>query len=603
MRVSKHPPLRVVTLLLSALVGGNTLCIGEEHTPPVPPDHKPKVGPETPKPPRPIERQPLSKAVVSIILDIPTSDAINTAKTTIKDTYKDDYKARRSEEKMAFGQKLLQAGKDTENNPELRFTLWREAGDIAAKNGDLETAEASVDLLEKHFRVSKNAELARIYAELKDNIPSAEIGVKLALGIVGTIENCIQLDQYDIAQRLAKDGESLGRRMRDNGIVNRSRSLGTKAKKLQGEYKTLAEYVDFIGELSSEGHRRTGLFQCIGKNDWVHGLEHLKNGDDPKLAELATRDLDAQTYLANATQKKKSEEGLEPAPVSLLAVADAWYDYAPSQSRGDPREAMLSRAFLWYRRSLMTLDSADRSKCEKRIEELKKALANSAFYAGINYPSGAAMLLTFEPDTLITSGANITGVLDSSLHALRAPASGVKPVRGAFGMALEFDGTGKIDCGTPKQLQIAEDLTITMWMWADSLEIRSNPINKSYAGEGTMTLEPGGTINFFYGVDGNHGENYTSINMSAIIKTKTWYHFALVRNLTTQKKLTWYRNGKVVKSTDSPYPRTGVSTQPLLIGTGYTNPFVGKLDDIGFWPRALTAEEVDALYQATNLGR
>ena len=45
------------------------------------------------------------------------------------------------------------------------------------------------------------------------------------------------------------------------------------------------------------------------------------------------------------------------------------------------------------------------------------------------------------------------------------------------------------------------------------------------------------------------------------------------------------------------------ASNDLLLGSGYTNPFVGQLDDIGVWPRALTEAEIRQLYEATSAGR
>ena len=90
--------------------------------------------------------------------------------------------------------------------------------------------------------------------------------------------------------------------------------------------------------------------------------------------------------------------------------------------------------------------------------------------------------------------------------------------------------------------------------------------------------------------------------MTMTIVPKKWLHFALVRNL-SEKTMTWYCDGKSLGPKPAAYPKVAISTQPLIIGDGYTNPFMGKLDDIGYWPRALSEQEIVALYQATVTGR
>jgi len=149
-------------------------------------------------------------------------------------------------------------------------------------------------------------------------------------------------------------------------------------------------------------------------------------------------------------------------------------------------------------------------------------------------------------------------------------------------------------------MQIVGNQTIAFWMWTAVLDLRRNPYNKSYSGEGTMTLEPNGIMNYFYGAQGGA---YVSVPMNIVVTVKTWIHLAVVRDFTT-KTVTWYRNGKAINAIPTAYPTASISNEPLLIGNGYTgNGFIGQLDDVAVWPRALSAPEILGLYSATATGR
>jgi hypothetical protein len=139
-------------------------------------------------------------------------------------------------------------------------------------------------------------------------------------------------------------------------------------------------------------------------------------------------------------------------------------------------------------------------------------------------------------------------------------------------------------------------------MWTKALDLRRNPYNKSYGAEGTITLEPDGTLNFYYGPTGSNAQPYTSAAMNIAVTAKTWIHLAVVRDFTA-KTVTWYRNGKPTTPVPLPYPTGSTSSLPLIIGNGYTNPFIGQLDDVGVWPRALSPQEIASLYNATAAGR
>ena len=83
---------------------------------------------------------------------------------------------------------------------------------------------------------------------------------------------------------------------------------------------------------------------------------------------------------------------------------------------------------------------------------------------------------------------------------------------------------------------------------------------------------------------------------------KRWSHVVLVRDFAL-KRLTWYKDGKKDAEVVAKYPAATASNADLLIGTGYTGPFLGQLDDVGVWARALTAVEIKQLYDATAAGR
>jgi hypothetical protein len=319
-------------------------------------------------------------------------------------------------------------------------------------------------------------------------------------------------------------------------------------------------------------------------------LLHLAAGDDKEWGDLARSDL-----TAHVSQDKPGNDGSQ-----ALAAAEAWRSTASDLPRGTQRESAQSRALMWYRRALPLLAGTAKSKADRRIAELERALGPAAQGTLTLYPPGPALLLTFEVDTLALAGTRLTGVLDASGSGLRFAASGATPVRGPYGIALQFDGKGQIEIGNPKSLQISGNQTIAFWMLPDVLDIRRNPYNKSYTAEGTMTLEPSGTVNYFYGAQSTGP--YTSVGMNIAVTPKTWVHLAVVRDFTA-KTVTWYRNGKATTPVPTVYPTASVSNQPLIIGNGYTNGFIGQLDDVGVWPRALSAHEIAALYSATAIGR
>jgi hypothetical protein len=83
-----------------------------------------------------------------------------------------------------------------------------------------------------------------------------------------------------------------------------------------------------------------------------------------------------------------------------------------------------------------------------------------------------------------------------------------------------------------------------------------------------------------------------------LIETLNWNHFIGTFNGETWKL---YLNGDLIDSLNSPL--TDPVNSNLLIGTSgsiQNSPFIGKIDDIGIWNRALSEAEIQSLYTSNN---
>jgi hypothetical protein len=76
-----------------------------------------------------------------------------------------------------------------------------------------------------------------------------------------------------------------------------------------------------------------------------------------------------------------------------------------------------------------------------------------------------------------------------------------------------------------------------------------------------------------------------------------WEHYVGVYSGNT---MTFYRNGVLQGTTTNTHTNVSQAVLPIWIGRGVSgNYFAGSIDDIGIWSRALTPNEVTALYQST----
>jgi hypothetical protein len=575
------PPLhrlRALTLTLALLVP----LAGVEPTTPPPPPVAPVTPPVTPArpakavtpaPPAPIARPPA---------EVPSDAAQAEALKALRNVFKDEYAPRRkADERQAFARKLLEQGRLVLDQVE-RFVFLSEASAQAAKAGDHTTVLEAQDELAAQFLVpARDLRLAAL-DELAPNLPSVEAASATVEAMLQLADGGIEADDYAFAARACKEADALARRLKDAPLVARIKGIADRARELADEFKKVGEVEDLVGYISPDAHLRFGQFLCFAKGDWQHGLPHLADSSDAAIKTAAANELAAA-----------QGEGESP-----LKVADGWWDLAQRQ-RSAVKEEILAHIQGWYRRASSDLSGAGRARVDKRLEDIERLLTASGRHSGVHYPHGAVLLLTCERDTLVMQGGKLTQIIDGSTRGQRIPVTGALPQSGAHGTALAFNGEAWLDAGSPKELQITGSQTIAFWINPTVLDARRNPFAKSYVAEGTMTLEPSGSINYFYGIV---GKPYTSFALAEPLVPKLWAHVALVRDFTAMKML-WYKNGKQDNERAAPFPSAAISSDPVLIGKGYTNPFIGQLDDIGVWPRALSAQEIQALYAATATGR
>jgi len=166
--------------------------------------------------------------------------------------------------------------------------------------------------------------------------------------------------------------------------------------------------------------------------------------------------------------------------------------------------------------------------------------------------------------------------------------------------ALSFDGNNIIDLGNPLKLQLTHNQTISMWLYPTDFSDRRNPYAKAYGGEGTITIEKNGQVNYYYGTCGGNCSTYQGFTMTSPISANEWVHLVLVRDLDNMV-LKWFKNGELVNTANAHYSFAQKSTLNAFIGSGYTNKFKGKMDDFQIYNTALSDSEILQMYNTSNI--
>jgi hypothetical protein len=193
---------------------------------------------------------------------------------------------------------------------------------------------------------------------------------------------------------------------------------------------------------------------------------------------------------------------------------------------------------------------------------------------------------------------------------------------GSNNSAYFFDGNNFTHISIPNNpdssLNLTQDLTISSWFYSNSMNdfnstVRSivmksgdgvgDPNGYTYGvWAGTPTSTPStGTINF-QAQPNNNSLTYPTGN-SGDVQINQWYCY-VVTYTKNDSILQYYLNGVLIDAKIIHFD-IGVNSNDLWIGSqpsiySTTKTFNGKIDDIGIWNRALSQQEITALYNASN---
>lgn len=157
-----------------------------------------------------------------------------------------------------------------------------------------------------------------------------------------------------------------------------------------------------------------------------------------------------------------------------------------------------------------------------------------------------------------------------------------------------FNGTDRIvTINDANALDFTTGLTISVWLNPASTQgAYATPIGKN----GAYWIEHSGTANqnqFVWFL--NNGADRQIGNLVAITAA-TWTHLVLTYDGTTASS---YLNGSPSQSQAVTAPIT-TNANNLLLGNrgGFTRFYNGSMDELGLWPRALSADEITSIYNA-----
>jgi hypothetical protein len=339
----------------------------KEPTKPPPEGSPPSTKPEPAPPPREEKPTPSLKpqsepAVPKPVseggkLVVPEEGELAAAEKEIKAIFVTVDPKRKPPETQALAARLLQAARDTKDQPAARYVLLREARDLAAKAGDLALAMRAAASLSEQFAVSAFEAKTAALDLAGRSAPTPLAQLQVAELAVTLAEEAEAADDYEAAARLVKVAQAAPLAS-NKGLATVVHERSAEVEHLGKAYTAIKEALRMVADKSADADANlaVGRFLCLQKGDWDKGATLLAKGGNAPLKDLATKELAGPT---------------EPSP--QVELGDGYKALAEGET-GTPKTNLLRRACWWYEKAEAKLAGLGQGQVTKKIAEISKAL-------------------------------------------------------------------------------------------------------------------------------------------------------------------------------------------------------------------------------------
>ena len=284
----------------------------------------------------------------------PPADIENAVKL-VRDVFKDDYAKTLPKAKLALAEKLFKQAEETADDPAARYALYLETAELAAAAGDVTLTLDALGMLRIKYSGVKAEQDEPILKTITAKAPPTE-SLALAHHLIRAVDDAVTSDELETADRLAALAVTAAARSKN---VRASSLAAGRVKDLEAFKKdapTIKEALKTLEKTPGDPAASliVGKYYCFQREEWEKGIPFLAAGNDAKLKAVAEK-----------------EAGGPREAAELLAVADGWYDAGNGAAAHHKRAAML-RAFTYYTKAAPNLTGLNRTRADKRLEELEK---------------------------------------------------------------------------------------------------------------------------------------------------------------------------------------------------------------------------------------
>lgn len=182
--------------------------------------------------------------------------------------------------------------------------------------------------------------------------------------------------------------------------------------------------------------------------------------------------------------------------------------------------------------------------------------------------------------------------LDSGIDGLM---SGISFRGGVLGNRAYFSGAGSnISFAGYDELCINTGQSIRLLLCPESIGSRRSVVHKCVGGEVSIVIEANGTLTYYYGTSGTGQAPYQGVNSVQAVSVGVETEVCVVRDLDNMR-IKWYIDGVMTNTATALFEFSASTVDPLIVGNGAYGAFIGTIDELGIYDKALSASEVAEL--------
>lgn len=350
-------------------------------------------------------------------LAVPEPEQLETAQERVHSVFKADFAAAKTTaQKEALAAKLLENAAGTGDAAE-RYALLVEAGDLAARAGEVNIALKTADDLAGHFELEPIPLKGRLLGQAA-KVNSPTVARNVAEASLELADQSLALERAELVKGFTKIAIEASRKARDVRFANEVRKREVELKQLSDKLPSVQEARATLSQNAenSAANEIVGRWLCFDLEQWDVGLPYLAKSEQGTFQKLAALEL------------KEPDSGMDQ-----LELADGWWEAAAVES-ATLKAKLQTHAAEWYRAAHDKLTGLDKVKIDKRLEALgaKRQAASSSAQQPAKPPK-----LRFVPVCSLLQAKRPPDGLVKTALAFEAPAGDGR--RGANGFFLATD--------------------------------------------------------------------------------------------------------------------------------------------------------------------